>query len=171
MFSDPYPRASANESSASQSDYSESREKLIRKRQQRAHIVGHMVPDTEEEDGDDDIELADQVDSDAGLPTTLRTTGASSSNNKGKERASLKSGPLLAEGKEEIRAFSTEVLEKAQDLADRLRISRKSVLISAGFGIRESRRENIANLHAQWYAATHTKPDGSVYFCASSLPF
>jgi hypothetical protein len=92
---------------------------------------------------------------------------ANSSNDKGKGKASLKTGRLSAHDKEEIRAFSTKVLEMAQDLADRLRISRKKVLISAGFGIKESRRENIANLHTQWYAATHTKPDGSMYLCAS----
>jgi hypothetical protein len=57
----------------------------------------------------------------------------------------------------------------SQDLADRLRISRKNVLIAAGLGMKESQSENIANLHAQWYASTHTKPDGSAYLYASCL--
>ena len=96
---------------------------------------------------------------------------ASSSKDKGKQKAPLKHGPLSAEAKEDIRDFATQVLGMAEDLADRLRISKKKVLISAGFGIKESRSENIANLHAQWYAATHTKPDGSTYLCASFLSF
>ena len=90
---------------------------------------------------------------------------ASSSNEKGKQKASLKCGRLLAEDKEDIHAFSEQVLGMAQDLTDRLRTLRKNVLISAGFGIKESRGENIANPHSQWYAATHTKPVGSMYLC------
>jgi hypothetical protein len=117
----------------------------------------------------EDKELADQVDSEPGLPNAPRATEASSSNEKGKQKASLKRGRLSAEDKEDIRAFSEDVLAMAQDLADRLRTSRKNVLISAGFGIKESRNENIANLHAQWYAATHTKPGGSSYLCLLPL--
>jgi hypothetical protein len=83
----------------------------------------------------------------------------------------LKRGYLSAEAKQEIRAFSTQVLGIAQDLADRLRVSRKNVLIAAGLGIKESRGENIANLYAQWYAATHTKPDRSAYHYSSPIPF
>ena len=79
----------------------------------------------------------------------------------------MKTGHLSAEDKEEIRAFSTKVLEMAQDLADRLRILRKKVLISAGFRIKESHCENIANLHTRWYAATHTKLDGSMFLSVS----
>jgi hypothetical protein len=59
----------------------------------------------------------------------------------------LKRGPLSAEAKEEIHAFSMQVLGMAQELADHLGISRKNVLISAGLGIKESRSENIANMH------------------------
>jgi hypothetical protein len=130
------------------------------------------MSDTEDDDNGDDTNLADQVDSDANLPAPLRSTGASSSNDNGKQKASpLKRGPLSAEGKEEIRAFSIQVLGMAQVLADRLKISKRGVLISAGLGIKESRKENVANLHAQRYATTHTKPDGSKYFCACSLPF
>jgi len=98
-------------------------------------------------------------------------SGLSPSKDNSKQNSPLKHGRLLTQAKEEISAFSTEVLGMAQNLADRLRILRKNVLISAGFGIKESRGENIANLHVQWYATTHTKPDGSVYLCASSSPF
>jgi hypothetical protein len=77
----------------------------------------------------------------------------------------LKHGPLSAEAKEEIHAFSMQVLGMAQELADCLGISRTKVLISAGLGIKESRSENIANTHRQWYAMTHPKPQGSTYLC------
>jgi hypothetical protein len=154
------------ESSPSHSDYSATRKKLTQHRERRARF-GHATTDTEEDDDYDDRELADEADPEPDLSITPQTTAASSSNNKGKGKSPLKRGPLSAEDKEDIRAFSTQVLDMAQDLADRLRISRKKVLISAGFGIKESRRENIANLHAQWYAANHTKPDGSTYFLAS----
>jgi hypothetical protein len=155
------------ESSPSHSDYSDTRRNLIRQREHRARR-GHATTDTEEDDDNEDKELAQQVDSEPGLPNA---TDATSSNNKGKEKAPLKHGRLSAEDKEEIRTFSTQVLDMAQDVADRLRISRKNVLISAGFGIRESRKENIANLHAQWYASTHTKPRGSKYLYVSSSSF
>jgi len=114
--------------------------------------------------------LADQVDPDPGAVDTLWTEAGPSKDN-GKQNSPLKHGRLSTQAKEEISAFSTEVLGMAQNLADRLRISRKNVLISAGFGIKESRGENIANLHVQWYATMHTKPDGSAYLCASSSPF
>jgi hypothetical protein len=158
------------ESSASGSDYGDTRQKLNRRRQQGAQR-GHVTTDTEEDDDDDDKELADEVVPDPGLPNALGTAQASSSKDKDIQRSPLKRGRLSAKDKEDIRAFSTQVLETAQVLADRLRVSRKNVLINAGFGIKESRSPDIANLHAQWYAATHTKPDGSTYFCASSIPF
>lgn len=160
------------ESSSSGSDYSDTQERLNRKRQ-HAKKLGRPVTDTEEEDANVDNEFANQVDSDPGLPNSLRTTEASSSKGKGKQinPGPLKSGPLSAEDKKHISAFSTTVEDMAQCLATRLRISKQNVLINAGFGIRESRGENPANLHAQWYAETHTKPDGSMCFCASSLPF
>lgn len=153
------------ESSSSGSDYSDAQERLNQKRQ--------PITDTEEEDDDVDKELANQVDSDPGLSNSLRTTETSSSKGKGKQMnpGPLKSGPLSAEDKDHIRDFSTQVVKMADDLAHRLRITRQTVLIKAGFGIRESRGGNVANQHAQWYAETHIKPDGSMCFCASSLPF
>jgi hypothetical protein len=108
--------------------------------------------------------LADDVDSDSDVPNK-----ASSSNKKGKQK--LKRGPLSDEAREEISTFSTEVLGMADVLADRHKVSRQTVLITAGLGIRESRRENIANIHSKWYAATHPKPDGSTYYYLFSLPF
>jgi hypothetical protein len=41
-------------------------------------------------------------------------------------------GPLSAEAKEEIHAFSTQVLGIAQELADRLGISRKNDICQFG---------------------------------------
>ena len=128
------------------------------------------MTDTEQDDNDNDGELADQVDPDPGAADTLWTEAGPSKDN-GKQNSPLKHGRLLTQAKEEISAFSTKVLRMAQNLADRLRISRKNILISAGFGIKESRGENIANLHVQWYATMHTKLDGSAYLCASSSPF
>lgn len=131
--------------------------------------LGHVTTDTEEKDDNDDRDLANEVDPEPSLANAPQIMAASSSNDNGRQNTTLKRGRLSTEAKEDIRVFSTQVLEMAQDLADRLRISRKKVLISAGFGIRESRSENIANLHAQWYAATHSKPDGSTYLFASSF--
>jgi hypothetical protein len=129
--------------------------------------------DDDDDDDDDNKQLADQVNSDPYLLNALRlqTLRASSSNDKSKQKSALKRGPLSAEAKQEICAFSTQVLGMAQDLANCLRVSRKNVLIAAGLGIKESRGENITNLYAQWYAVTHTKPDGSEYYCASLIPF
>jgi hypothetical protein len=146
------------ESSPSQSDYSDTRKNLIEQRKQRAQL-GHATSDTEDDDNIDDDELADQVDSKPDLPNLPHSMAA----REDKQKAPLKRGPLSAEAKEEIHAFSTQVLEMAQELADRLRILRKNVLISAGLGIKESRSENIANMHRQWYATTHPKPQGSKY--------
>ena len=157
------------ESSSSGSNFSDTQKNLIWKRQQHAQ-QGHITTDTKQDDDDNNGELADQVDPDPGTADTLWTEAGPSKDN-GKQNSPLKHGRLLTQAKEEISAFSTEVLGMAQNLADRLRISRKNVLISAGFGIKESRGENIANLHAQWYATMHTKLDGSAYLCASSSPF
>lgn len=88
---------------------------------------------------------------------------------KGKQKSPLKRGPLSAEAKADIHVFSKSVLGMAEDLANRHGTSISRILISAGLGIKESRGENIANLHSQWYAATHTKPDGSTYICGFSL--
>lgn len=162
------------ESSASHSDFDETRNKTTRKRQLRAE-KGYMVSDTEEDDNIVDHDLANDVDSDSDSPNALRDMPANSRSNKGKLKSPLKSplkrGPLSDEGKEEIHDFSSCVLEMAQDLADRFQISRKTVLIRASLGIKESRGENVANMHARWYAGTHTKPDGSAYSCAYFLPF
>ena len=135
------------ESSSSGSNFSDTRKNLIQKWQQRAR-QGHITTDTEQDNDDDDGELADQVDPDPGAADTLWTEAGPSKDN-GKQNSPLKHGHLLTQAKEEISAFSTEVLGMAQNLADRLRILRKNVLISAGFGIKESRGENIVNLHAQ----------------------
>ena len=130
------------------------------------------MSNTEEDDDDDDDEIADEVDSEHSDPLeSRRDTEASSSKGNGKQKGSLKSSCMTAEDKEEIHAFSTLVLKMAQDLADCLRTSRRNVLVSAGLGIKESRGENIANLHVQMYAAAHTKPKGSEYICAPFQPF
>ena len=54
------------ESFSSGSDFSDTRKKLIRRRQHRAK-QGYVMTDTEEDDNDDDEELADQVDPDPGM--------------------------------------------------------------------------------------------------------
>jgi hypothetical protein len=126
----------------------------------------HFTTDTEEGD-DNSMELADQADPESGLSNIPQTAAASSRNDKGRQKALLKHD-LSPEAKQDIHAFSTQVLEMAKDLADHLGISRKDVLISAGLGMNKSRRENITHLHAQWYATTHTKPDGSTYLYGCS---
>jgi hypothetical protein len=107
-----------------------------------------MLSNTEEDDDSNNDELANQVESDPGLPNSLQTTEGSSSNHKGKQKASLECGCLSVEDKKEIAAFSSEVLGMAQVLADHLRMLRNSVLISADLDIKEFCCENITNLHA-----------------------
>ena len=111
---------------------------------------GYVMSDTERDDNDDDIELADDIESDSDLSNSLQTTEACGN---GKQKSRLKPGRLSAEAKEDIHAFSTQVLEMADELAGWFQISRQTVLRSAGFGIQESRHGNVANHHAQWYAA------------------
>ena len=124
--------------------------------------------DNDNDNNDNDNKLVDEVDPE---PSSPQTPMVRSGNDKGKEKSPLKPGCLSSEDKEEICAFSVQVLNMAQDVVDCLRISRKNVLISAGLGIKESHHKNIANLHSQWYATTYTKPEGCMCLCTSSFSF
>ena len=112
------------------------------------------MSNTEKDDDDDDVELANKVDSDhSNALNTLRNMEASSSKGKGKGKAKGFVETLVVcwqRGKKDIHVFSTLILAAwaQRSCPDRLRTSRKNILVSAGLGIKESCCENIANLHA-----------------------
>ena len=125
--------------------------------------------DDNDDDNNDNDELADEVVPNQGLSNALYTDSEQASSSK--RKVPLKRGRMSAKAREDIRAFSTQVLQVAQELADHHMVSRRALLIAAGLGIKESHSSNITNLHAQWYVATHTKPGERAYFCTSSIPF
>lgn len=83
---------------------------------------------------------------------------------KGKGKASSAPGPLPEEAREEAQEFGRQVMEAADQIADRWSTSRRSILVAASLMLRETRAPNAANKHAEWYAYNFPKQDGGQYF-------
>ena len=121
------------------------------------------------EDEDEDQELQDDVEEELDIapPSTqpwhqkLQASNTSAINKgKGKGRSLHKTGPLSDVAKEEAQEFGHEVMDNVDQLADRWKTSRCSILIAASLMLHESRAPNPANKHSEWYTASFPKKDG-----------
>ena len=138
----PY-KGDGSESDPSGSDWSAS------------HKQRPVVDDDDDGDDDDGDGNNDNNDNDNDKQTSSSTKA------KQKMISNHKPGRTSAEETELVQKFSKKVFSMADELAERLRMPRKKLLVKSGLGIKESCAVNTANLHCQWFAATHPKPDNS----------
>lgn len=95
--------------------------------------------------------------------------GKSTATDKGKGKASYARGPLPAAAQEEAQEFGHQVMDAADQLADKWNTTRRSILVAASLWLRETRGPNSANKHSAWYASHYPQEPGGQY--ASILSF
>ena len=146
------------------SDYETTR-KAAQKIQQQLERQGRDVSDTELEEEEDNLMLADDVEPGLDLsydtpqlPSTLKQKGKGTQYSKAP-------GPVKREGLEAAQALGERTMEAAQHLAEKYSTSRWNILQMANLALKESWAPNPYNQHKEWYANHFLKHDKGMFLC------
>jgi hypothetical protein len=143
-------------------------------RRQKTIQRGYNAIDSEAEDDEIDIALANDVVTDR-FPTpgprlrigAGKSVSRPSAHNKGKGKAGYKPGPLPEGARTAAQELGRELTESAKKIAEQHGKTVRDILVQAGLTVKPSRAPNSANQHAEWFA--HNFPKDAKSKAISSL--
>jgi hypothetical protein len=101
-------------------------------------------------------------------PQATHGKGKSKAPEKGKEKAPLKCGPLSDIARNEAQELGDEVNAAMNKLANHHHTTPHTILIAAGFTIKELQAPNIFNQHAEWYSYHFPKTSEGTFPCLTN---